>query len=153
MAGWPDTEACVVFADKVADHTSIMVDRLTTRGGAVAMGLTTASEFGGVNCTRTVLNGATHNPWQHGRTPGGSSGGSAAAVAGGILTLATAGDGGGSIRIPAGFTGLVGLKATYGRIRVRPTTTWATSPPRRLCDALGTRHRPLVRRHERPRPA
>lgn len=66
--------------------------------------------------SRTVMHGATHNPWQHGRTPGGSSGGSAAAVAGGLVTLATAGDGGGSIRIPAGFTGLVGLKATYGRI-------------------------------------
>jgi aspartyl-tRNA(Asn)/glutamyl-tRNA(Gln) amidotransferase subunit A len=63
-----------------------------------------------------VLHGVTRNPWDLARTPGGSSGGSAAAVAGGILTLATAGDGGGSIRIPAGFTVLVGLKATYGRI-------------------------------------
>ncbi|NDA01661.1 MAG: amidase [Acidimicrobiia bacterium] len=62
------------------------------------------------------MHGATHNPWQRGRTPGGSSGGSAAAVAGGLVTIATGGDGGGSIRIPAGFTGLVGLKATYGRI-------------------------------------
>ncbi len=84
------------------------------------VGQTTASEFGGVNCTRTVINGATHNPWQRGRTPGGSSGGSAAAVAGGLVTLATGGDGGGSIRIPAGFTGLVGLKATYGRIPLTP---------------------------------
>jgi aspartyl-tRNA(Asn)/glutamyl-tRNA(Gln) amidotransferase subunit A len=82
----------------------------------VLVGQTTASEFGGVNVTRTVLHGATHNPWQHGRTPGGSSGGTAAAVAGGLVTLATGGDGGGSIRIPAGFTGLVGLKATIGRI-------------------------------------
>ena len=120
VAGWPDTEACVVFADKIADHTSVMVDRLSRRGGAVLTGLTTASEFGGVNCTRTVLNGATHNPWQHGRTPGGSSGGSASAVAGGLVPIATAGDGGGSIRIPAGFTGLVGLKATYGRIPRAP---------------------------------
>jgi aspartyl-tRNA(Asn)/glutamyl-tRNA(Gln) amidotransferase subunit A len=120
VAGWPDTEACVVFADRIAGYTSVMVDRLARRGGAVLTGLTTASEFGGVNCTRTVLNGATHNPWQHGRTPGGSSGGSAAAVAGGLVTIATAGDGGGSIRIPAGFTGLVGLKATYGRIPRAP---------------------------------
>lgn len=119
VAGWPDTEACVVFADRVASHTSLQVQRLET-AGAVLVGLTTASEFGGVNVTRTVLNGATHNPWQHGRTPGGSSGGSAAAVAGGLVTLATAGDGGGSIRIPAGFTGLVGLKATYGRIPRAP---------------------------------
>jgi aspartyl-tRNA(Asn)/glutamyl-tRNA(Gln) amidotransferase subunit A len=70
-----------------------------------------------------VLHGATHNPWQLGRTPGGSSGGSAAAVAGGLLTLATAGDGGGSIRIPAGFTGLVGLKSTFGRIPLGPRRT------------------------------
>jgi aspartyl-tRNA(Asn)/glutamyl-tRNA(Gln) amidotransferase subunit A len=82
----------------------------------VLVGQTTSSEFGGVNLTRTMLHGATHNPWQRGRTPGGSSGGSAAAVAGGLVTIATGGDGGGSIRIPAGFTGLVGLKATYGRI-------------------------------------
>ena len=119
VKGWPDTEACVVFADRKATYSSMMVQRLE-RAGAVLAGLTTASEFGGVNVTRTVLNGATHNPWQHGRTPGGSSGGSAAAVAGGLVTLATAGDGGGSIRIPAGFTGLLGLKATYGRIPRAP---------------------------------
>jgi aspartyl-tRNA(Asn)/glutamyl-tRNA(Gln) amidotransferase subunit A len=116
VAGWPDTEACLVFADRVASHTSIMVERLVRDGGAVLAGQTTASEFGGVNLTRTVLHGITRNPWDPERTPGGSSGGSAAAVGGGLLTIATAGDGGGSIRIPAGFTGLVGLKATYGRI-------------------------------------
>lgn len=119
VTGWPDTEACAVFADRTATHTSVMVQRLQD-AGAVLAGLTTASEFGGVNVTRTVLNGATHNPWRQGRTPGGSSGGSAAAVAGGLVTLATAGDGGGSIRIPAGFTGLVGLKATFGRIPRAP---------------------------------
>ena len=116
VEGWPDTEACVVFADRVATHTSMMVERMRDRGGAVLAGQTTASEFGGVNVTRTVIHGATHSPWQQGRTPGGSSGGSAAAVSGGLVTIATGGDGGGSIRIPAGFTGLVGLKATYGRI-------------------------------------
>ena len=120
--GWPNTEACVVFADRVSTHTSVMVSRLRADGGAVLIGQTTASEFGGVNVTRTVLNGATHNPWQHGRTPGGSSGGSASAVAGGLCTIATGGDGGGSIRIPAGFTGLVGLKATFGRIPRAPRT-------------------------------
>jgi aspartyl-tRNA(Asn)/glutamyl-tRNA(Gln) amidotransferase subunit A len=115
VAGWPDTGASVPLAGRVAAHTSTMVRRLQA-AGAVLIGQTTASEFGGVNLTRTVLHGTTGNPWQPDRTPGGSSGGSAAAVAGGIVTLATAGDGGGSIRIPAGFTGLVGLKATYGRI-------------------------------------
>ncbi|MDA2965984.1 MAG: amidase [Actinomycetota bacterium] len=119
VAGWPDTEACVALSHMVSDFSSVMVQRLED-AGVVLVGQTTASEFGGVNVTRTVMHGATHNPWEHGRTPGGSSGGSAAAVAGGIVTLATAGDGGGSIRIPAGFTGLVGLKATYGRIPRAP---------------------------------
>ncbi len=116
VKGWPDTEASVPLKDRIATKTSIHVERITNNGGAVAFGLTTASEFGGVNLTRTLLNGATKNPWIETRTPGGSSGGSAAGVAGGLFTLATAGDGGGSIRIPAGFTGLVGLKSTYGRI-------------------------------------
>lgn len=120
VEGWPATSASVPLRDRVASSTSTMVDRLRERGGAVLVGQTTASEFGGVNVTRTVLHGSTHNPWQHGRTPGGSSGGSAAAVAGGLTTIATAGDGGGSIRIPAGFTGLVGLKATFGRIPRSP---------------------------------
>jgi len=119
VAGWPDTEACVALSHIVSDFSSVMVQRLED-AGAVLVGQTTASEFGGVNVTRTVMHGATHNPWEHGRTPGGSSGGSASAVAGGIITMATAGDGGGSIRIPAGFTGLVGLKATYGRIPRAP---------------------------------
>jgi aspartyl-tRNA(Asn)/glutamyl-tRNA(Gln) amidotransferase subunit A len=122
VEGWPYTQACSVFADRVADHTYVELERVRDAGGAILAGQTTASEFGGVNVTRTVIHGTTHNPWQHGRTPGGSSGGSAAAVAGGLLTLATGGDGGGSIRIPAGFTGLVGLKATFGRIPRAPRT-------------------------------
>jgi aspartyl-tRNA(Asn)/glutamyl-tRNA(Gln) amidotransferase subunit A len=119
VLGWPYTEASAPLADRVADVSSTQVIRLQD-AGAVMVGLTTASEFGGVNLTRTILNGATRNPWNLEHTPGGSSGGSAAAVAGGLLTLATAGDGGGSIRIPAGFCGLVGLKCTYGRIPKGP---------------------------------
>ena len=116
VTGWPATEASVPFADRKATYTGTMVTRLIQRGGATHFGLTTASEFGGVNVTRTVLNGVTRNPWNLERTPGGSSGGGAAGVAGGLFALGTGGDGGGSIRIPAGFNGLVGLKATYGRI-------------------------------------
>jgi aspartyl-tRNA(Asn)/glutamyl-tRNA(Gln) amidotransferase subunit A len=116
VTGWPDTHASVPLQHQVAGYTSTMVERLRDRGGAVLAGQTNASEFGGVNVTRTVLHGATHNPWQQGRTPGGSSGGTAAAVAGGLVSIATGGDGGGSIRIPAGFAGLVGLKSTIGRI-------------------------------------
>ncbi|MEY2766612.1 MAG: hypothetical protein RI912_274, partial [Actinomycetota bacterium] len=116
VAGWPATEASVPLADRVSGWTSTMVERLTTGAGANHFGLTTSSEFGGVNITRTVLNGVTRNPWDTSRTPGGSSGGTGAAVAGGLFTLGTGGDGGGSIRIPAGFNGLVGLKSTFGRI-------------------------------------
>src|SRR5437763_7335554 len=120
VAGWPYTEASLVFADRVADHTSTMVERLVGPGGAVPVGLTTSSEFGGLNVSVSKLNGVTHNPWRKGRTVGGSSGGSAAAVAGGLVSLATGGDGGGSIRIPAGYTGLLGMKGTYGRVPCGP---------------------------------
>ena len=98
-----------------------MVERLSG-AGAVLVGQTTASEFGGVNYTHTRIHGTTRNPWNTERTPGGSSGGTAAAVSGGLVTLGTAGDGGGSIRIPAGFTGMFGLKATFGRIPSGPHT-------------------------------
>jgi aspartyl-tRNA(Asn)/glutamyl-tRNA(Gln) amidotransferase subunit A len=119
VQGWPLTEASLVFADRVATSTSTQVRRLVG-AGAVLAGQTTASEFGGVNVTYTRLHGATRNPWDLERTPGGSSGGSAAAVAGGLVPIASGGDGGGSIRIPASFTGMVGLKANYGRIPKGP---------------------------------
>ena len=118
--GWPATHASVPFKDDIGTYSSLMIERLRDAGGAVLAGQTTASEFGGVNVTRTVLHGATRNPWDATLTPGGSSGGSAAAVAGGLCTLASGGDGGGSIRIPAGFCGLHGLKATFGH---RPGAT------------------------------
>ncbi|MGO9195718.1 MAG: amidase [Acidimicrobiales bacterium] len=119
VAGWPYTEASLVFADRIGEHDATSVTRLRATG-AVLVAQTTASEFGGINCTSTALHGTTRNPWDTTRTPGGSSGGSAAAVAGGLLPIATGSDGGGSIRIPAGFAGLFGLKATYGRIPKGP---------------------------------
>ena len=122
VAGWPDTDASLLFAERYADHDTTMVARLRA-AGANLVGLTTASEFGGLNCSTTKLNGITRNPWDRAATPGGSSGGSAAAVAGGLVPIATGGDGGGSIRIPAGFCGLVGMKGTAGRIPRGPHTT------------------------------
>jgi Asp-tRNA(Asn)/Glu-tRNA(Gln) amidotransferase A subunit family amidase len=116
---WPYTEASLIFKDRVADHDDTSAIRLRATG-AVLAGQTTSSEFGGINCTSTALHGTTRNPWNQERTPGGSSGGTAAAVAGGLLPIATGSDGGGSIRIPAGFAGLFGLKATYGRIPMGP---------------------------------
>ena len=121
VTGWPYTEASLVFADRKSAFDSTHVTRLRA-AGAVLAGQTTASEFGGINCTSTKLHGITRNPWDTERTPGGSSGGSAAAVAGGLVPIATGGDGGGSIRIPAGFTGLFGLKSSYGRIPRGPKT-------------------------------
>ena len=115
VEGWPDTQASLVFKDEVAQHTTTVISRALDVGGAVPVGLTTASEFGGLNVSITKLNGVCHNPWRHGRTVGGSSGGSSAAVAGGLVSLASGGDGGGSIRIPAGYTGLLGFKGTFGR--------------------------------------
>jgi aspartyl-tRNA(Asn)/glutamyl-tRNA(Gln) amidotransferase subunit A len=113
--GWPYTEASLVFADRVADHDSTQIERLRA-GGANLFGQTTASEFGGLNVSVTKLHGVTRNPWDKTRTTGGSSAGSAAAVAGGLVPIASGGDGGGSIRIPAGFNGLFGMKGTAGRI-------------------------------------
>ncbi len=121
VGGWPATDASMVFADRVAEHDQTSVTRLRATG-ALLVAQTTASEFGGINCTSTELHGTTRNPWNQARTPGGSSGGTAASVAGGLLPIATGSDGGGSIRIPAGFCGLFGLKATYGRIPKGPWT-------------------------------
>ena len=124
VQGWPASEASLVLAGRVAGYTSTMVTRLDG-AGVVRVGQTTASEFGGLNVSVSRLHGVTHNPWEHGRTAGGSSAGSAAAVAGGLLPIATGGDGGGSIRIPAGFCGLVGMKGTAGRIPRGPRTAIA----------------------------
>jgi len=82
--------------------------------GAVFFCKTTTPEFGWKGITHGPLTGITRNPWDISRTPGGSSGGSAALVAAGVVPLATGGDGGGSIRIPAAFSGVFGLKASYG---------------------------------------
>ncbi len=138
VAGWPDTEASLVFRDRLAEADNTMVARLRA-AGAVFVGLTTASEFGGLNVSTTKLNGTTHNPWEHGRTAGGSSGGSAAAVAGGLVPIATGGDGGGSIRIPAGFNGNLGVKGTAGRIPRGPKTEIAPLTVVKGCQARSVR--------------
>ncbi len=139
VEGWPNDEASVPLKDHVGQITTTQVERIKRIGGAVLAAQCNSSEFGGVNLTRTVLHGATHNPWQHGRTPGGSSGGSASVVAGGLLPIATGGDGGGSIRIPCGFTGLVGLKATFGRIPLGPNTQYGNLTVTTGCMARSVR--------------
>lgn len=121
IEGWPDDSCSVALAGRVATHTATHVTRLFD-AGVVPVGMTNASEFGGLNISVNKLYGVTHNPWRHGCTAGGSSGGSAAAVAGGLVPIASGGDGGGSIRIPAAFNGLVGMKGTAGRIPRGPHT-------------------------------
>src|SRR5205085_3280534 len=92
--------------------------------GAVFFGKTTTPEFGWKPVTDSPLSGVTRNPWDLERTPGGSSGGSAVAVLAGICPLAVGTDAGGSIRIPAAFCGIVGLKPTFGRVAVYPPSVF-----------------------------
>jgi len=94
--------------------------------GAVLLGKTTTPEFGWKGVTDNSLTGVTRNPWDPQRTPGGSSGGSAAAVAAGMGPLTVGTDGGGSIRIPCSFTGLVGLKPSFGRVPAWPLSPFGT---------------------------
>lgn len=88
--------------------------------GAIPVGITNVPELMIFPWTATAANGVTRNPWDLGRTPGGSSGGSASAVASGMIAAATGSDGGGSIRIPAACCGLVGMKPTRGRVSAQP---------------------------------
>src|SRR5581483_6137026 len=90
--------------------------------GAIPIGVTNVPELMIFPWTTTDANGITRNPWDLSRTPGGSSGGSAAAVASAMAPCATGGDGGGSIRIPAAACGLVGMKPTRGRVSLQPTS-------------------------------
>ncbi len=113
--GLPNTHGSLLFKDHHPERDTIQVERLK-RAGAIVIGKTNTPEFGYTAFTTNRVFGTTRNPWNLERTPGGSSGGSAAALAGGLVALATASDGGGSVRIPATYTGLFGLKPTQGRI-------------------------------------
>src|SRR5438270_5823020 len=115
-AGMPTSQGSLLYKGRgPVAQDSVHVARLRA-AGAVPVGKTAAPEFGVTAFTHTKAWGTTRNPWDVTRTPGGSSGGSAAAVAAGLVPFCTASDGGGSTRIPAAFTGLVGFKASYGRI-------------------------------------
>jgi amidase len=119
--GEPHTEGSRFL--KEAGNRAAVTTALATRfarAGFVNLGRTNSPELGLVPTTEPVAWGATHNPWDLSRTPGGSSGGSAAAVAAGLVPVAHASDGGGSIRIPAAACGLVGLKPSRGRVSSGP---------------------------------
>ncbi len=119
VAGAATTSASRLYANHIAAADSEIVARMR-RAGLNIVGKTNSSEFGLSPCTESQLYGITRNPWRTELSPGGSSGGSAAAVAAGIVPLAHATDGGGSIRIPASCCGLFGLKPTRARITAGP---------------------------------
>ncbi len=119
VSGLRVTIGCSLLADHVADHDANVTRRLRD-AGFVIVGTTTLPEYGILPVSEARLFGPTRNPWDVERTPGGSSGGSAAAVAAGMVPVAHGNDGGGSIRIPAACCGLVGLKPARGRISAAP---------------------------------
>jgi amidase len=119
VAGMPLGFGSNLFGDLRPARDGFLVSRLR-RAGFVIVGKTALPELGIMSVCEPARHGPTANPWDLSRTPGGSSGGAAAAVAAGMLPLAHGNDGGGSIRIPAACCGLVGLKAARGRISVGP---------------------------------
>jgi amidase len=118
-AGVRTTYSSRAYANYVPDFDTAVVRRIR-EAGFVMVGKTNTPEFGTVAFTESDLNGATRNPWNPDLTPGGSSGGAAAAVSAGLVPLAHATDGGGSIRIPASCCGLFGLKPSRGRVSNAP---------------------------------
>jgi amidase len=140
-AGIRTTFSCRALAEHVPDRDAAVVRRLRD-AGMIVLGKTNTPEFGARPVTESLLNGDCRNPWDTDRTPGGSSGGSAAALAAGLCPVAHGTDGGGSIRIPASCCGLVGLKPARGRVSLAPAVGevlegFATSGPiaRTVADA------------------
>jgi aspartyl-tRNA(Asn)/glutamyl-tRNA(Gln) amidotransferase subunit A len=139
-AGVRTTCGSKILADRVPERDATSVARLR-RAGAVIIGKTNLNEFACGVTTTNAHYGDTFNPWDLSRSPGGSSGGSSAAVAAGLCTLATGSDTGGSIRIPAALCGIVGLKPSFGRISCQGIMplSWEQDHPgpmtRTVCDA------------------
>ena len=124
VAGMVTTQGSLLLADAAPAEQHGTVPQRLTDAGAVIVGKSNLPEFATEGYTENLVFGTTGNPWRREYSPGGSSGGSAAALASGMVPIATATDGGGSIRIPAAFCGLVGLKPTHGVIGRWPTPDW-----------------------------
>ncbi|MHB1127391.1 MAG: amidase [Bacillota bacterium] len=137
-AGIRTTYGSRIFADHIPDEDAVFVERVK-KAGAIVLGKTNTPEFGHTATTDNSLFGPTRNPWNLERTVGGSSGGSAAAVALGLTALAEGSDGGGSVRIPASTCGVYGLKPTYGRI------PFDTSPSKFSSDTPFLHHGTITR--------
>ena len=124
VAGMVTTKGSLTLAAEPAELRDGLVTQRLTAAGAVVVGKTNLPEFAAEGFTSNLLFGTTRNPWAPDWSPGGSSGGAGAALAAGLAPIATATDGGGSIRIPAAFCGLVGLKPTRGIIGRQPIPDW-----------------------------
>ena len=125
-AGMVTSYGSIPFKANRVDADSIQVGRLKA-AGAIVVGKTNVPEFGFTGFTKNRLHGITRNPFDLERTPGGSSGGAAAAIAGGLVPLTTGSDAGGSIRIPASYSGCFGFKPSLGRIPMGPAPVVSTS--------------------------
>jgi Asp-tRNA(Asn)/Glu-tRNA(Gln) amidotransferase A subunit family amidase len=117
VAGVRTTFGSKLFADFVPEEDAVVVSRLK-RAGAIVVGKTNTPEFGRKPMTTNLLHGTTSNPWDTTRTVGGSSGGSAAALAAGLVPLATGSDAAGSLRIPASACGVASIVADFGRVPI-----------------------------------
>jgi|EP01046_Picozoa_sp_COSAG06_P007268 Asp-tRNA(Asn)/Glu-tRNA(Gln) amidotransferase A subunit family amidase len=115
VKGLPTSYGAAPLKDNIAVQDSVVVERLRA-AGAIVVGKTNTPLFGSTAYCKNLLYGVTRNPWNLLKTPGGSSGGSSAAIAARMVPLATAADGGGSIRIPATYVGAFGLKPSFGRV-------------------------------------
>ena len=124
--GWPTLRGSRTIDPEQPWQDDAPATARLREAGAVLLGKTTTPEFGWRASTDSPLRGITRNPWDTGRTPGGSSGGAAASVAAGMGVLAVGTDGGGSIRIPAAFTGTAGLKPQFGRVPAWPASPMGT---------------------------
>ncbi len=124
--GWPTLRGSKTVDPKGPWSDDAPATARLREHGAVLLGKTTTPEFGWKGVTDSPLTGITRNPWNTAKTPGGSSGGAAAAVASGMGPLAVGTDGGGSIRIPCSFTGLFGIKPSFGRVPAWPLSPFGT---------------------------
>jgi len=115
ILGQPLTQASLIYKDDVATHTAVVPERVMRAGGIVHASSATP-EFSSAAFTHSRIYGITRNPWNTEYSPGGSTGGGAASLAAGSAMLATGSDIGGSVRIPATFSGVVGFKPPYGRV-------------------------------------
>jgi len=122
VAGAPLSSGSRAWKDNVSSIDSVITERIRA-AGLVIFGSTTSPELGLTSTTENKVQGDTHNPWKLGRIAGGSSGGAAAVVAAGVIPMAQASDGGGSIRTPASCCGLFGLKPSRGRMPMGPLRT------------------------------